>query len=105
MFHILWHVPCYMAFQYNQCTAVADCRAISMGQGQEVHARRLMNQFTSNGGWVLLQNCHLSLDYVVEVMDQVVETENIHDSFRLWVTTEVHLKFPITFLQVPTINV
>ena len=71
-----------------------------MGQGQDVHARRLMNQFTVNGGWVLLQNCHLSLDYIEEVMDQVVETENIHPTFRLWVTTEMHPKFPITFLQV-----
>ena len=71
-----------------------------MGQGQEVHGRRLMAQCLANGGWVLLQNCHLSLDYVEEVMDQVVDTENIHDSFRLWVTTEVHPKFPITFLQV-----
>lgn len=71
-----------------------------MGQGQEVHARRLMNNFIINGGWVMLQNCHLSLDYVVEAMDQVLETETMHDSFRLWVTTEVHPKFPITFLQV-----
>ena len=71
-----------------------------MGQGQEVHARRLMAQFIANGGWVMLQNCHLSLDYVVEVMDQVLDTEVMHDNFRLWVTTEIHLKFPITFLQV-----
>jgi dynein heavy chain len=78
----------------------AECRAISMGQGQEVPARRLMAQFIATGGWVLLQNCHLSLDYVVEVMDQVLETESIHEDFRLWVTTEVHPKFPITFLQV-----
>ena len=71
-----------------------------MGQGQEVHARRLMTQYMANGGWVLLQNCHLSLDYVVEVMDQVVEQETVHDQFRLFVTTEPHPKFPITFLQV-----
>ena len=81
-----------------------ECRAISMGQGQDVHARRLMNQFTINGGWVLLQNCHLSLDYVEEVMDQVVETESMHSAFRLWVTTEIHPKFPITFLQVRKFN-
>ena len=71
-----------------------------MGQGQEVHARRLMLQCLSGGGWVLLQNCHLSMDYVVEAMDQINDMENIHESFRLWVTTEVHPKFPITFLQV-----
>ena len=71
-----------------------------MGQGQEVHARRLMGQFISLGGWVLLQNCHLSLDYLLEAMDQVTDTDVIHPEFRLWVTTEVHPKFPITFLQV-----
>lgn len=75
-----------------------------MGQGQEVHARRLMSQFIVNGGWVLLQNCHLSMDYVIEAMDQIVETETIHDQFRLWVTTEVHAKFPITFLQVCSVS-
>lgn len=75
---------------------------ISMGQGQEVHARRLMSQMIQNGGWLLLQNCHLSLDYIYEIFDQIVETEHIHEEFRLWVTTEVHLKFPINFLQVCT---
>ena len=74
-----------------------------MGQGQEVHARRLMNQFIANGGWVMLQNCHLCLAYVNEVMDQILETETMHDQFRVWVTTEVHPKFPITFLQVTNI--
>ena len=74
-----------------------------MGQGQEVHARRLMAQGMANGGWLLLQNCHLSLDYVEEVLDLMIETETIHQEFRLWVTTEVHKKFPINFLQVKKI--
>ncbi|XP_055955514.1 dynein axonemal heavy chain 5 isoform X2 [Patella vulgata] len=76
-----------------------ECKAISMGQGQEVHARRLTAYGIQNGGWLLLQNCHLSLDFVVEVMDTILETENINDEFRLWVTTEEHIKFPISFLQ------
>ena len=82
---------------------IAECRNISMGQGQEVHARRLMAQGMANGGWLLLQNCHLSLDYVEEVLDLMIETETIHQEFRLWVTTEVHKKFPINFLQVKKI--
>lgn len=32
-------------------------------------------------------------------MDQIIETENIHEDFRVWVTTEIHPKFPISFLQ------
>lgn len=59
-----------------------------------------MLQGFANGGWLLLQNCHLSLDYVVEVLDQILESESVHDEFRLWVTSEVHKKFPISFLQV-----
>ena len=70
-----------------------------MGQGQEVHARNALQMHQSQGGWVLLQNCHLCLDFLDEVLATVLETENVHDDFRLWITTEVHRKFPINLLQ------
>ncbi|PAA70380.1 hypothetical protein BOX15_Mlig025839g1 [Macrostomum lignano] len=76
-----------------------ECKVISMGQGQEVHARRLISNCLQNGGWALLQNCHLSLDYVMELTEQLPEAESVHDDFSLWVTCEVHPKFPIAFLQ------
>ena len=50
---------------------LSECGAISMGQGQEVHARRLMSQSMQEGQWVLLQNCHLGLDYMDELLDVV----------------------------------
>lgn len=75
------------------------CRPISMGQGQEVHARRLLAQSMSDGGWLLLQNCHLGLDFLDEGLETVTTTESIHEHFRFWVTTDVHPKFPINFLQ------
>jgi len=71
-----------------------------MGQGQEVHARRLMQQSMQDGSWVLLHNCHLALDYVDELLDAIITGDSIQSSFRLWLTTEVHPQFPINFLQV-----
>ncbi|CAB3221710.1 unnamed protein product [Arctia plantaginis] len=79
------------------------CQSISMGQGQEVHARKLIERGLKEGLWVLLQNCHLGLEYMVEVMEQFAELEKdpskVHPLFRLWITTEVHPVFPITLLQ------
>ncbi|XP_076826623.1 dynein axonemal heavy chain 5 [Brachyhypopomus gauderio] len=75
------------------------CRPISMGQGQEVHARRLLVHSMSDGGWLLLQNCHLGLDFLDELLESVTTADNIQESFRVWLTTEVHPKFPISFLQ------
>lgn len=61
-----------------------EVKAISMGQGQEIHARRLCNSAIANGGWVLLQNCHLSLDFCEEILDTLISTENLNENFRLF---------------------
>ncbi|XP_045541937.1 dynein axonemal heavy chain 5 [Papilio machaon] len=74
-------------------------KAVSMGQGQEIVARKMISDSMSEGGWVLLQNIHLSLPFCVEAMDALIETEHMQESFRLWLTTEVHTDFPIGLLQ------
>ncbi|XP_070312609.1 dynein axonemal heavy chain 8 [Odocoileus virginianus] len=76
-----------------------ECRTISMGQGQEVHARKLIQMSMQQGGWVLLQNCHLGLEFMEELLETLTITETIDDTFRVWITTEPHVRFPITLLQ------
>ncbi|KAF2975518.1 hypothetical protein EK904_012304, partial [Melospiza melodia maxima] len=75
------------------------CCAISMGQGQEVHARHLLNQCMQDGGWLLLQNCHLGLEFLNELMDTITTKESVNEDFRTWITTEAHPEFPINLLQ------
>lgn len=41
--------------------------AISLGQGQGVKAERLIKEATLTGGWVCLQNCHLSASWMPEL--------------------------------------
>ena len=45
----------------RKCELVAT---ISMGEGQEKPAMTAINMAASNGGWVLLQNCHLALSWM-----------------------------------------
>ncbi|GFU39152.1 dynein heavy chain 8, axonemal [Nephila pilipes] len=73
--------------------------SVSMGQGQEIHARRILTKMCRTGGWVMLQNCHLSLDFCYEVLEMLSEDNEINESFRLWITTEIHPQFPIGLLQ------
>ena len=78
-----------------------ECRCISMGQGQEVHARRLISMSMAQGGWVLLQNCHLGLEYMEELLEvlQTQDEKTTATNFRVWITTEPHPNFSITMLQ------
>lgn len=70
-----------------------------MGQGQEAHARHLLNQCMQDGGWLLLQNCHLGLEFLNELMDTITTKESMSEDFRTWITTEAHPEFPINLLQ------
>lgn len=70
----------------------------SMGHNQEAAAKEILVNGFNSGGWVLLQNCHLGLDFLKEVEDMLL-TDEIHPEFRLWVTSEPTDKFPIGLLQ------
>ncbi|NWZ66399.1 DYH5 protein, partial [Acrocephalus arundinaceus] len=51
------------------------------------------------GGWLLLQNCHLGLEFLDELMVTITTKESMSEDFRTWITTEAHPEFPINLLQ------
>lgn len=55
---------------------------VSMGQGQEIIARKLMATAAAEGQWLLLQNTHLGLNYLTEVEGYLSKTEDLHEDFR-----------------------
>lgn len=74
-------------------------RTISLGQGQEPAARKLISTGVAQGSWVMLQNCHLGLKFMAEVETTMLKLDDIDPDFQLWITTEPHPKFPIGLLQ------
>lgn len=51
---------------------------VSMGEGQEKVARDKNNAAFITGGWLVLQNCHLGIDYMNEVEETLMKTPEIH---------------------------
>jgi len=76
-----------------------EVQSVSMGQGQEVIARKYVETGVANGSWVLLQNTHLGLKYLEELEGLMSKLEEIEPEFRVWITAEPHPKFPIGLLQ------
>lgn len=66
-------------------------------------AESLVSQGADAGLWVVLQNCHLAeegwLAQLEVVCDQVLQSENIHPNFRLWLTSYPCKEFPVSLLQ------
>ena len=75
------------------------CSGISMGQGQEVAARKFVASAAEAGHWVLLQNAHLGLGYLAELEQNLSKLESPHPEFRLWITSEPHPSVPIGLLH------
>lgn len=66
---------------------------ISMGEGQEVKAIAAINNGKMDGRWVILNNSHLSLDYIATMEQEFKIPDNpendiINPNFRLWLTCD-----------------
>ena len=76
-----------------------EYRSLALGQGQEEAARNMLTESKLNGYWMVLQNCHLCLDFCDELTQTLLDNKKTNKNFRIWITTEVNKNFPIGLLQ------
>lgn len=72
---------------------------ISLGQGQEAMALKLLENSIMNGHWLMLQNGHLLIPFMKKIEQILERVAEFHKDFRLWITTDPVSTFPIGILQ------
>ena len=69
-----------------------------MGGGQNEIAIETMKDAAAKGDWVCFKNLHLVTPWLT-VLEKEFKMLTPHKSFRLWLTSEPHAKFPSILLQ------
>lgn len=72
---------------------------ISLGQGQESIAVKLLDNSIKQGHWLMLQNGHLLINFMKKLEKLLEDVGDFHKDFRLWITTDPTSTFPIGILQ------
>jgi len=81
-------------------------KVISLGQGQGPKAEVLIETAIKDGEsikWVCLQNCHLAASWMStleSMIEKISSVWDVHNDFRLFLTSMPTTSFPVTILQV-----
>ncbi len=73
---------------------------VSMGEEQERPALENIKIGHNTGKWLVLNNCHLSLEFMGQ-MEEVLNPKGkeVNEDFRLWITCQENKEFPLGLLQ------
>jgi dynein heavy chain len=77
----------------------AKLKYMALGQGMGPKAAEQLEQGTTRGLWVMLQNCHLLPSWLKTLEKFLEKLVKPHVDFRLWLTTEPTSAFPLGILQ------
>uniref|UniRef100_A0A672FSM8 Cytoplasmic dynein 2 heavy chain 1 n=1 Tax=Salarias fasciatus TaxID=181472 RepID=A0A672FSM8_SALFA len=82
----------------SQELAELAAETISMGQGQADVALATLRECSRNGDWLCLKNLHLVTAWL-PLLEKELNVLRPKAGFRLWLTAEVHSRFPAILLQ------
>eukprot|EP00919_Chromeraceae_sp_WS-2016_P072391 GHVR01171232.1.p1 GENE.GHVR01171232.1~~GHVR01171232.1.p1 ORF type:complete len:2780 (-),score=639.98 GHVR01171232.1:32-7840(-) len=72
---------------------------LALGQGMGSLAASYIEQGSTRGIWVMLQNCHLLTSWL-KTLEKILDgIQKPHTDFRLWLTTMPTTSFPLGILQ------
>ncbi|XP_027593384.2 dynein heavy chain 10, axonemal isoform X1 [Pipra filicauda] len=79
--------------------AAERLKFLAMGQGQEKIALQMLEEAVVQGDWLMLQNCHLLVKWLIHLEKALEKITEPHSDFRLWLTTDPTKGFPVGILQ------
>jgi len=82
----------------SRSVGLSRFKQLAMGQGQSEIAMAMLKSCSQAGDWLLLKNVHLVTSWL-PLLEKEMHKLSPDPSFRLWLTSEPHTKFPEILLH------